>query len=109
MIARVWRGITTRELADDYLAHIQDKAVPRLEGAHGLKQSYVFKREQGDKCEFQIITLWDTVQAMREWAGGDPERAVYLDEDDRYLLDMEPLVRLYEVSEVMPPGTLDTA
>jgi antibiotic biosynthesis monooxygenase (ABM) superfamily enzyme len=101
MIARVWRGITTRELADAYLAHIQENAVPRLKGVPGLEHSYVLRREQGDRCEFQVVTLWDGMDAMRAWAGGDPDRAVYLDEEDRFLLDMEPLVRLYEMYEIL--------
>ena len=104
MIARVWRGITARDLADEYLAHIQEKAVPRLKGARGLLHTYVLQREQGDKCEFQIVTVWDKIEAMHAWAGGDPEKAVYLDEDDRFLLDMEPLVRLYRISEVFTNG-----
>ncbi|GAB3024455.1 MULTISPECIES: antibiotic biosynthesis monooxygenase [Oleiagrimonas] len=102
MIARIWRGITSRDLADEYLAHLQEQAVPRLEGAKGLLHSYILQREQGDKSEFQVITLWDSHESMQAWVGGDPERAVYLDEEDRFLLDMEPLVRLYDTHEIIP-------
>ncbi len=62
------------------------------------------QRMQGEHGEFQLITLWDDLDAMRAWTGGDPEHAVYFDEDDRYLLDMEPLVRIYDVADHQPAG-----
>lgn len=102
MIARVWRGITARENADEYLHHLQTTALPSLRGQPGLRGAWTLRREQGEQCEFQIITLWSSTDAMREWAGRDFERAVYFDEDDRFLLNMEPLVRLYEVADQLP-------
>ncbi len=101
MIARIWRGITSLDVADAYREHLQEMAVPRLKGTAGLLHSYILQREQGDKCEFQVVTFWRDMDAMQTWAGGDPEQAVYLDEEDRYLLDMEPLVRLYQAHEIL--------
>lgn len=107
MIARVWRGITSKALADDYLQHLRETAMPALRGASGLRRAYTLRRAQGDQCEFQLITIWESEQAMRDWAGDDPQRAIYYDEDDRFLLDMEPLVRLYEIADELafvPPA-----
>jgi heme-degrading monooxygenase HmoA len=99
MIARIWRGITDADMADAYLAHLQATAIPGVRGQPGLIEAWTLRRTQGDKCEFQLISLWESMAAMRAWAGEHPERSVYFDEDDRYLLDMEPLVRLYEVAD----------
>ena len=105
MIMRIWRGITAKEQADAYLEHLRQTALPALKGCTGLRGAWVLRRLQGEQCEFQVLTLWDSMQALQAYAGKQPERAVYYDEDDKYLLDMEPLVRLYEVADgVAPPA-----
>jgi hypothetical protein len=43
------------------------------------------------------------MDAVRAFAGENPDRSVYYPEDDQYLLQMEPLVRHYDVSEEIPP------
>ena len=97
MIMRVWRGITPREQGDAYLEHLQQTALPALAEQTGQRGAWVLRRVQGDRCEFQVLTLWESLEALRAFAGDQPERAIYFAEDDKYLLDMEPLVRLYEV------------
>ena len=49
---------------------------------------------------FVLTTLWDSVDAIRSFAGDDYERARYYPEDDAYLLEREPLVTHYEVLQV---------
>ena len=97
MIMRIWRGITPKEQCDAYLEHLQQTALPALADRPGQCGAWVLRRVQGDRCEFQLLTLWDSMDALRAFAGSEPERAIYFAEDDKYLLDMEPLVRLYEV------------
>lgn len=103
MIMRIWRGITPKEQADAYLRHLQQTALPALADYKGQLGAWVLRREQGDQCEFQVLTLWESRKAVQTYAGSKPERAVYYDEDDKFLLDMEPLVRLYEVADTVPP------
>jgi len=45
------------------------------------------------------VTMWESMDAVRAFAGDDPERAVYYPEDDEYLLEREPTVSHYEVLE----------
>lgn len=99
MIARVWRGITRKAQADDYLQHLKTTALPALREQPGLQAAWTLRRDQGEQCEFQIVSLWESMEALRAWAGKDIQRAVYFDEDDRFLLDMEPLVHLYDVAD----------
>lgn len=99
MIARVWRGITRLDQADAYLDHIRTRIMPAVRSQPGLIDFWTLRREQGDQCEFQLVTVWESLDAMQDWAGKRPDAAVYFDEDDRYLLDMEPLVRIYEISD----------
>jgi len=103
MLMRIWRGITPEEQADAYLEHLQQTALPVLAEQKGQRGAWVLRRMQGGQCEFQVLSLWDSLKDLRAYAGKQPERAVYYDEDDKYLLDMEPLVRLYEVADTVVP------
>ncbi len=102
MIARIWRGITLADKADAYLDHLRETGLrdyARTPGNHGVT---VLRRLQGEHCEILLVSLWDSMDAVRTFAGEHPDRSVYYPEDDQYLLDMEPLVRHYEVAERAP-------
>lgn len=99
MIMRIWRGITPKEQGEAYLAHLQQTALPALAEQAGQCGAWALRRVHGDHCEFQLLSLWDSMDALRAFAGEEPERAIYFAEDDKFLLDMEPLVRLYDVVE----------
>jgi len=101
MIMRVWRGITPKEQGEAYLEHLQQTALQTLAQQSGQRGAWVLRRVQGDRCEFALLSLWESLDALRAFAGDQPERAVYFAEDDKFLLDMEPLVRLYEVVDVV--------
>ncbi len=47
-----------------------------------------------------MVSLWESLAAIRRFAGDDPEVAVYFPEDERYLLELEPGVQHYEVGEI---------
>jgi len=99
MIARVWRGITPKEKADDYLAYLQDTGLRDYAGTPGNKGVSVLRRTQGEHCEIMLISFWESMDAVRAFAGENPDRSVYYPEDEQYLLQMEPLVRHYDVVE----------
>lgn len=101
MIMRIWRGITAEEQAEAYLEHLQQTALSTLAEQPGQCGAWVLRRVQGGQCEFQVLSLWKSEEALRAYAGDKPELAVYYDEDDKYLLEMEPLVRLYEVADIL--------
>ncbi|MBU6403794.1 antibiotic biosynthesis monooxygenase family protein [Metallibacterium scheffleri] len=105
MIARVWRGITHKDTADAYLTFLNNVALPGLAGKAGQRGGWVLRRYQGEHAEFVVLTLWESMDAIRAWVGGDPQQAVYTAEEAQYLLDQEGLVRHYEtVGAVAPPA-----
>lgn len=61
MIMRIWRGITPKEQGDAYLEHLQQTALPALAEQAGQRGAWVLRRVQGDRCEFQLLTLWDSI------------------------------------------------
>ena len=104
MIARIWRGITLVEKADEYLAYLHETGLKDYARTAGNRGVSVLRRNQGDHCEFMLISLWESMDAVRAFAGENPDNSVYYPEDEQYLLQMEPLVRHYEVAESFVTG-----
>jgi heme-degrading monooxygenase HmoA len=76
MIARMWRGSAIRERADDYVKHLQKSVVPELRQIDGFKGIYLLRRNSPDGVEFVVLTLWESMDAIRKFAGENPEVAV---------------------------------
>ncbi|HEY0178321.1 MAG TPA: hypothetical protein VGC30_01675 [Dokdonella sp.] len=104
MIARVWRGITLAEKADAYVAYLNETGLKDYANTPGNRGVTVLRRLQGDHCEIVLISLWDSMAAVRAFAGENAERSVYYPEDEDYLLEMEPIVRLYDVADRIEPA-----
>jgi hypothetical protein len=49
-----------------------------------------------------VVAFWDSIEAIRAFAGDDHGKAVYYPEDDAYLLSREPKVEHYEVKFAAP-------
>ena len=101
MIARIWRGITRADKADAYIAHLRETGLRDYANTPGNRGVTVLRRVQGEHSEIVLISLWDSMDAVRAFAGENPERSVYYPEDENYLLEMEPLVRHYDVADAV--------
>lgn len=97
MIARLWRGETRAEDADAYLAYLQETGLPAYVATPGNRGVRVLRRLRGDRAEFLLVSSWDSLDAIRAFAGPDVETAVYYPEDDAFLLGREPTVAHFEV------------
>jgi heme-degrading monooxygenase HmoA len=96
-IARIWRGRTPASRAAEYLDFLEAKGLSGYRATPGNRGVSVLLRTDGDVAEFVLITWWDDYDAIKSFAGPDPERAVYYPEDDDFLLEKEPNVTHYEV------------
>jgi heme-degrading monooxygenase HmoA len=67
-----------------------------LQTTPGNRGVLIFRRTEGDVTHFEVTTLWESVAAIRRFAG-DCQRARYYPEDDDYLLEREPLATHHEV------------
>ena len=97
MIARSWSGRTPADLADDYIEYLRRTGVTDLQATPGNKGVYVMRRFIGDEAEFTLISLWESMDVIKGFAGDDVERAVYYPEDERFLNEMASRVSHYEV------------
>lgn len=98
MIARAWRGETLAEDGDAYLDYLNETGVRECAATDGNRGVFVLRRTRDDTAEFVFVSLWDSMDAIRDFAGSDPELARYYDEDRRYLLEMRPTVDHFEVA-----------
>src|SRR5688572_24452177 len=100
MIARLWRGVaSTAANADAYQRHVTMRVFPSLAEIQGHRGARVLRREQGGRVEFLVMTLWDSMDAVRRFAGDNPEAAVVEPEARAVLSDYDNFIRHYEVYE----------
>lgn len=97
MIARVWRGRTPAAKADAYAVLLERTGLSDYRATPGNRGVLALRRVQGDIAEFELISFWESFEAIRRFAGGDEEKAFYYPEDDDFLLEKEPCVAHYEV------------
>ena len=98
MIARLWHGTTNTAKADEYLAFLQERALPDYRGTPGNIAAYILRREAGDITHFSTLTYWSSLAAIAAFAGADISRAKYYPEDEGFLLEFEPTVQHFEVA-----------
>jgi heme-degrading monooxygenase HmoA len=97
MIARIWHGATTAKDAQDYVEYLQQTGFAEFRSDPGNRGAYGLRRITGHKAEFLVISLWESQEAIRRFAGDDIGRAVFYPEDDRFLIERENRVSHYEV------------
>lgn len=80
-IARMWHGRTDAAKTDAYLDFLNRRAVPDYRATEGNQGVYILRRIEGAAAHFLIVTLWESREAIRRFAGNDIERAKYYPED----------------------------
>ena len=97
MIARTWRGETTTENAEAYYRHLTGRVIPSLGKIPGHRGAYVLQRQADSRVEFVVITFWESMQAVREFAGDNPDVAVVEPKARAVLAEFDDFVRHYTV------------
>jgi heme-degrading monooxygenase HmoA len=97
MIARIWKGVTTAENADAYLAYLQRTGLAAYRATPGNRAAFALRRSVNGRAEFLLLTLWESNEAIASFAGSDPDRAVFYPEDDRFLIERGERVEHLEV------------
>jgi heme-degrading monooxygenase HmoA len=97
VIARIWRGWTAIEDADEYAAYVQTTGVAAYRATRGNRGARILRRDEDGRAEFLVLSFWDSRDAIRGFAGDDLETAVFYPEDDRFLLERELRVAHYDI------------
>ena len=98
MIARTWRGAVRREDGDAYAEYLLETGVRGYRETPGNLGVWMLRREVAELTEFVMFTLWESMDAVRAFAGDDPETAVFYAEDERFLVERDLTTTHYEVA-----------
>ena len=99
MISRIWHGWTTPDNADKYEALLKEEIFVGIEKRHirGFKGFQLLRRNVGQEVEFVTIMLFDSLDAVREFAGEDYEVAVVPEKARAVLSHFDERSQHYEI------------
>jgi heme-degrading monooxygenase HmoA len=98
MIARIWHGWTTPANADAYEALLRTQILPRIRQAAGCQGIRLFRRGRDEEMEFVTLLLFDSLEAVKAWAGDHYETAVVPPEARKLLKRFRERSRHYDVA-----------
>ncbi len=82
---------------DAYERFLIERAVPDYSSVEGLIKLYFTRRDEENVTHFLLVTIWDSWESIKKFAGENPELAKYYPEDDDFLLEKEKYVQHYEI------------
>jgi heme-degrading monooxygenase HmoA len=96
VISRFWRGWTTSNNADAYEELLRTEILPGIHRIDGYKGAYLLRRDVEDGVEFVTLTFWESMDAVRAFAGEDYEVAVVPPEARALLSRFDQMSAHYE-------------
>jgi heme-degrading monooxygenase HmoA len=97
MIARIWKGAVRQRDGDAYAHYMRETGVAGYATTPGNRGVWMLRRDRDGRTEFVMFTLWDSLEAVRSFAGDDYETAVFYPEDDRFLVERDLTATHYQV------------
>ncbi len=97
MIARIWHGRTNIEDFESYTEFLKERAIPDYRDTPGFIKLVFLRNISEGAGHFTLITFWEDLDVVRNFAGEDFEKAKYYPEDRDFLLEFEEKVTHYEV------------
>jgi heme-degrading monooxygenase HmoA len=101
MISRHWKGTVMAGLADDYLRHLRAATLPQLVACPGFISVSILRRPVHEGTEFQVVTLWESLAAIRDFAGDDADAAVVPAEAQAMMSEFDARVSHYDVVDIV--------
>jgi hypothetical protein len=98
MIGRIWHGWTTVDNADAYEELLRSNVLPGIHKVDGYRGAYVMRRYVEDGVEFVTLTLFDSLDAIRAFAGPDYETAVVIPEAEALLSTFDKTSTNYDIA-----------
>ena len=95
MVARVWHGRTPLDKAEEYRQYLFDVGVKKIASLPGNRGVQMMTTKTSDAGDFTIVSFWDSIEAIKGYAGADYTKVHDLPRDKDFLIDHEPLVRHY--------------
>ena len=102
MIARMWRGPVRKAQKQAYIEYLKETGLSDYARTPGNRGAWLLCQDKGAEVEFTTLTLWDSIESIKAFAGEDYERARYYPRDREFLTRFDPQVEHFEVVEVAP-------
>lgn len=96
MIARIWRGAVRKDDGDEYATYMEDTGIAGYRSTPGNQVVLTLRRDIAEKTEFLMLTIWDSLDSIKAFAGEEPEKAVFFPEDDRFLIERDWTATRYQ-------------
>ena len=107
MISRIWRGWTSKDNANAYDVLLRTEIFPGILDRNiiGLRRLELFRVPDGDDVEFMTVMWFETMAAIKAFAGEDYEAAVVPEKARALLKRFDERSRHYNVRDVrdIPP------
>lgn len=98
MIERHWKGIARKERASEYIAHLRNDTFKKIQQIKGFVSASILKRDLLEGVEFLVITKWETLEVIKQFAGEKIETAVVPNLVQDIMVKYDENVRHYEVN-----------
>jgi hypothetical protein len=97
VIARTWHGMVPLSKSEEYLHLMRRVAIPDYRATSGNRGAYAMRRIEGEIAHFTMLTFWDSLESISEFAGPQAKAAKYYDFDKDFLLKFEPTAQHFEL------------
>ena len=102
MIVRTWMAYAKPENARAYRDHLTAHVIPKLQKLHGFHGLELCSAQRGDLVELLVISRWQSMDAVKAFAGPKPEKAVVEPGAKAVLEEFDDVVFHYEVALEAP-------
>ena len=99
MISRQWRGLAKPDRSQAYVDHLRGETFTAISKLPGFLRASILRRTVQEGVEFLVVTEWASLEAIRQFAGDDVERAVVPAAVREMMLEYDHVVRHYEIIE----------
>ena len=103
MISRHWKGIAKPGHAEEYIRHLKTETFPQVAGIPGFIRASILRRTVEAGTEFQIVTVWTSLEAIKAFAGANAEVAVVPLLVQQLMASYESSVVHYEIADNFEP------
>jgi hypothetical protein len=106
MIERHWKGIARIDQSDNYIKHLITETFPTVSLMKGFVKASILKRPVTGGVEFLIVTTWESIKAIKQFAGEQVDVANVPPEARAMMVEFDAFVRHYEVAGLWPVASL---
>jgi len=98
LIARIWHGQTLASKAEDYTKYLYEAGVRKIAAIPGNRGVQMLRMVGDGVADFQVLSYWDSFDAIKLFAGDDYQKVRHLPKDPEYMIGKKPAVQHFEVT-----------